>query len=199
MAANLLPIDNDLAKAVKFRLGYDKQIPIEFQFPPRITTDSRTGTWVETEITGKQPMSAWKTSGARKMLLEWQYVIGATNNWPVEKIKTQILNLRNYYTERENLAGNFIVMFWIWKLGGKDPMSCRLGNIDISYGKAVYVPTIRGNLAIDKAHPVITNIKVAIQPWDRGNATEAEITSALKSKSAKLDVKGLIQTPFDWQ
>jgi hypothetical protein len=200
MAANLLDIDTRLAKAVEFKIGRDNVRTIEFQFPPKITTDSRAGTWTETEVPGDQPFQAWKTSGARKITLEWTYIIGA-NGWDVQKVRNQILTLRGYYTAPlETIVSAYIVMFKIWKLGGTDPMSCRLGNIDISHGKALYIPTVNGSPNIHQAHPVITNIKVGMQLWSRGNVPQDTTNQSPQAQPPKVAIAGLISAvPPDWQ
>ena len=202
MADTLLQIDNRLADSVVFIMGSSNPVTIKFQFPPKILNDSRTGSWFETEIPGNQPIATWKTSGARKWSLEWTYVIGA-RGWDTKSVRDQIINLRNYWTARENLASNFIVNFWIWKLGGPDKMTCRLTNIDVTHGKALYIPN--GN--IELAHPVITNIKVAMQLWTLGGSDYAEAVqttagqqqtltnkltgSKTNPKEAKMDVPGI--------
>jgi hypothetical protein len=199
MAANLLDIDTRLAKAVEFKIGRDKVRIVEFQFPPKITTDSRNGTWTETEMPGDQPFQAWKTSGARKITLEWSYIIGA-NGWDITKVREQILTLRGYYTASEPLVSTYIVMFKMWKLGGTDPMSCRLGNIDISHGKALYVPIVNGRPNVNQAHPVITNVKVGMQLWSRGNAPQDTTGQPSQAQPPKVAIAGLISAvPPDWQ
>jgi len=197
MAANLLPLDTKLAEAVTFTIGHGNVRTIEFQFPPKITTDNRTGTWVDTEMPGDQPFSAWKTSGARKIALEWTYIIGASAKWDITRVRNQILTLRGYYTApMETIDSAYIVMFKIWKLGGTDPMSCRLGNIDISHGKALYIPTVNGAPNVHQAHPVITNVKVGMQLWSKGNAYVEDD----KGQLPKASIDGLIDAvPPDWQ
>jgi len=174
MAANLLPIDVSLSSAVHFIMGGSTTTTIKFQFPPKILVDNRTGSWDEVELPGDQPVSIYKTSGARKLSLEWTYVIGATAGWGVDVVREQITNLRGYYTKKEGniLVDNFIVKFLMWKLGGAEEMTFRLGNIDIAHGKALYVPTVNGRYNVYQAHPVITNIKVAMQPWTKGGNPE---------------------------
>jgi hypothetical protein len=225
---DILDIDLQLADGAKFVIGPEggKQTRIFFQFPPKILTDSRTGSWEEAELPGSQPVNVYKTSGARKMTLEWTYVIGA-RGWNTQDIRTQIINLRRYYTAKASeLANAFIVNFYIWKLGGEKPMTCRLGNIDITHGKALYVPRgADGKPDITQAHPVITNVKVAIQPWISGGPEGSAALNSLKPKAAakgasdtekaaatpatpeaadaaksKMDLKGLDKTvPPDWQ
>jgi hypothetical protein len=218
--SSLLPIDKNLSDSVVFVLGTKNATDsassgaagwkIEFQFPPKMTSDNRSGTWEEEELPGDQPMQFWKTSGARKMLLSWTYVVGATADWHVWRVRSNIIKLRSYYSAREDLSSNFIVQFKMWKFGGAERMSCRLGNIDVSYGKALCLPTTdqlaaSGNSHTDVikyAHPVITNIKVSMQLWSKGSAP-MEDTSKSKfnvKKATKIDIKGLIDPiPIDWQ
>jgi hypothetical protein len=131
--------------------------------------------------------------------------------WTVDDVKLQVLKLRNYYTTRENWATHYIVMFKMWKLGGSEPMSCRLSDIDVSYGKAIYVPstTTSENSTPDyeEAFPVVTNIKVGMQLWSRGNAISSVInektgviTASPVKSTDKINLVGLIPAvPIDWQ
>ncbi|MCK9558574.1 MAG: hypothetical protein M0R50_11115 [Candidatus Cloacimonetes bacterium] len=192
MAANLLQIDRDLAEAASMQIGIEKDNnvrKISFQFPPKILSDGRSGTWDDSEQPGDQPISNWRTSGARKWTLEWTYVIGV-NGWSTADVKKQILTLRGYYTKKGELASTFIVGFKMWNLGGPNPMSCRFGNIDISHGKALYIPS--GN--VNEAFPVITNVKVGMQLWTRGNAEMDD------GGPPKILINGLISAvPPEWQ
>jgi hypothetical protein len=215
MSANLLPIDAKLAELVIFTIGVENEYinssnAIKFQFPPKIFSDNRSGTWQETQVPGDQPTQIIVTSGARKFALEWTYVIGMAG-WTVDDVKHQVLMLRNYYTTRYNTSTHYIVMFKMWKLGGSEPMSCRLSDIDISYGKAIYVPstTTSENSTPDyeEAFPVVTNIKVGMQLWTRGNAISSKtnektgvVTAAPVVPTDKINLEGLKSAvPIDWQ
>lgn len=231
MTAPTTDVDRYLAKMVVFKIGEnDGAYPIEFQFPPKITNDSRSGTWDEYEVIGSQPIAYWKSSGARKWVLEWTYIVGACG-WNVLKVKEQVANLRKYWDLRsnQNYIGNLLVTFRMWKFGGAQPMTCRLTNIDVSYGKAIYVPRVEYNIDgtyIEQpdattdlsdtdtyfAYPVVTNIKVSMQLWtkggyDRGTVTGAAGKAASAEKAAqaaretyKVDVKAMEAfTPADWQ
>jgi hypothetical protein len=211
MAANLLSTDTNLANRVVFKIGTDAgdANTIKFQFPPKILSDNRSGTWIEAEIPGDQPVQIWKTSGARKFVLEWTYIIGV-NNWSTEKVRGEIIKLRNYYTRKgpTATADDLIVFFKMWKFGGDKEMTCRLGAINVSHGKALYIPNDGSeptNDQLDRAHPVVTNIKVDMQLWTRGNATEAETNkrtdaSGKTTTSDKIDIKGLLgAVPTEWQ
>ena len=173
---------------------------IEFQFPPKVSNDNRTGTWQETLIPGDQPTQIITTAGARKWTLEWTYVVGAAG-WSVGRVKRQILMLRNYYTASgTTIATHYIVMFKMWKIGGRNPMTCRLGDIDISYGKALYVPQKSINVPdYDQAYPVITNVKVNMQLWTRGNAMSMGIDNK-PALTDKIGLQGLTSyVPISWQ
>jgi len=217
MADTLLAIDNNLADEVQFYIGdvgdtLSSKLKVDFQFPPKILNDGRSGTWEEYPFPGSQPIAYWKTSGARKWSLEWSYVIGA-RGWDTSKVKTQITSIRSYWEMRkgENYAGNLIVRFWMWKLGGDKYMTCRITDIDVTHSKAIYVPN--GGLSMDdrkSAYPVVTNVKVAMQIWTNGlfqtSAKEQEqltggARSAIKKASdAKIAISGLRDYTYpDWQ
>jgi hypothetical protein len=184
MSDNLTALDSDLASSAKFRTGGG--FTVNFQFPPKILNDSRTGSWIETEVPGDQPIAVWKTSGARKWVLEWTYVVGAGKEWDVEKVRSQVVGLRDYWTYNGNQASSLIVFFSIWGLGGSGEMTCRLTNVDISHGKAIYA----GGAV---AYPVITNVKVSMQLWTKGGDSAG-------AGKLKMDVPALADfVPADWQ
>lgn len=149
---------------------------IKFQFPPRITSDGRTGSWQEDEMTGDQAISVYKTSSARKMTLEWTYIIGEqggggslTDNsgqaWTAAEIKWNLSGLRAYYTQSFGTGESFIVQF-LYGLYG-DPgnaFTCRLGSIDMTHKGGLIMENNQGKTVF----PLRTDVKVAMQLWTLG-------------------------------
>lgn len=113
---------------------------IEFQFPPKVISDSRRGDWEEGHLRGNEPVAAFKTSGPREITLTWSYVVDSTyyNSrvdeagrsydvarssmaWTIDRITKNIRTLRGYYAlvrEAGDSRKNLVVEFRLWALGG---------------------------------------------------------------------------------
>src|SRR4051794_30825544 len=85
--------------------------PVEFQFPPRLTSDNRRGTWSEGELRGTEPVAVFSTSGPREMSLSWTYIVDG-GKWTVDKISENIRRVRGYFAEvrKAGTTRNLIVM-----------------------------------------------------------------------------------------
>lgn len=74
----------------------DKNFP--FQFPPRITTDSKNADWTETNKVSYEPLAIWQGAGARKLTITAQYAVVDTT-WNGETI-AEIANAAKSYFYR---------------------------------------------------------------------------------------------------
>ena len=73
-----------------------KNYRVEFQFPPKILSDSNTSDWLEVDIWSYEPMKVHKGSGGRKVNMEWEYI--ATDRvFNAKKIKSEIHKLKSYF------------------------------------------------------------------------------------------------------
>ena len=218
----IAPIDIALANAVTFnflkgaglaadargiprqRFGPAELVEIEFQFPPRITSDNRAAEWREGNLPGSEPVAVYEKSTAREMRLEWTYIVGASSDtdWTTEKIAANVRNLRRYFSKEGNLIGEeLIVNFKMWMLGGIDTFTCRIKSVGISHSKTIIVPVssgkepppapIRGNADVDKAYPLRTDVSCELRLWTKGGVTTIS--------GSRIDVKGLRPTvPLEW-
>jgi hypothetical protein len=160
-----------------------QEFDIKFQFPPRITSDSRTGTWIESEMPGDQAIAVYQTSAARKMTLEWTYIIGESggsdpdgSGWTGAEIKWNLSGLRSYYSQRFGDGSAFIIRF-LYGLHG-DPgnyFTCRMTTIDFSHKGGLIITAGRGGqLDGTTAFPLRTDVKVAMQLWTLGAAPQSK-------------------------
>lgn len=144
---------------------------IEFQFPPKITSDNRKGDWEEGEQPGTEPIAAYKKSGAREITFTTTYVVDG-GIWTTTKIATIVKSLRGYFARARLLSDhrNLIVMFKMWGFGGQNPMSCRFKDIDVKYSDAVVAPCGRPN----EAFALKTDITISLRLWTRGGAEQTQ-------------------------
>jgi len=168
---------------------------INFQFPPRITSDGRSGTWSEKEVPGDQAISIYKTSGARKFNLEWTYIIGESGSsaatsqpWTAADIRKNLGLLRAYYSQVMTTGTEYIVAFKYGYHGDTEQyFTCRLSTIDITH-KGGLIMEGSGKLVF----PLRSDVKVAMQLWTRGARARKEGEADDKDDS-KFKIDGLFE------
>jgi hypothetical protein len=94
--------DNSSASSVRIELirdrgfrGATKTDLIEFQFPPKITTDSKTGLWNKENITGYEPMAWWSGAESRSIVMVSQWVVYG-EKWTTSKISKIARDLKGH-------------------------------------------------------------------------------------------------------
>ena len=156
---------------------------VEFQFPPRILSDSRSGSWEEdltkaSSTVGWEPIPVYKGSGARTISLEWDYIVDG-RTWGADKITQQLRLVRGYYAAPrfDRRGGSKLVgQIKIWKHGGQQSMSCRLTASDVKhtgplingelYLKSTVTATIKiWAIAENQAVQAAVNLKQASPEW----------------------------------
>lgn len=168
---------------------------VDFQFPPRVTSDSRSSSWSEGMQRGDEPITDFQTSGPRMITIAWCYIVEAQTNgrggWSRERIKSQVLKVRGYYARlRENAkAGGgesrdaLIVRLKMWMIGGATEMTAYLKSVDVKYGE-----TMLG--AGNQAYPLRTDITAEVRLWSKAD---------IDKEQQVVDVKGLAEAlPVDW-
>jgi len=207
------------AKGQLIDTGGTSSLMIKFQFPPRITSDGRTGSWQEEEMPGDQAVSVYKTSAARKMTLEWTYIVGeygggslvdgvseSDKPWSAAEIKWNLSALRAYYSQYFGTGRGFIVEFLYGYHGDPNEVfTCRFSTLDFTHKGGIIIGGTY-NKATGKiiegtgntAFPLRTDVKVSMQLWTLGAAPAGMGDEKnAKKKSAKFDIGGLRQTVGD--
>lgn len=172
MPGALTQHDIDLAGSFIFtfsntQAGADE--PLEFQFPPKISSDGRRGRWEEQERRGREPLATFSTSGPREITLTATYIVGGTPGWDVKRIHKQLLLARGYFARMRDLKNNtrnLICKINMWGIGGADTMTCRLTNIGVKYSDTIV--GVGG-----EAHFLRTDLTLDIRLWTKGGDAEA--------------------------
>src|SRR6185295_15587596 len=97
MPMRYAPVDRSLSEKVTLRfVGGGK---VNFQFPPRITSDGRKGNWNERDLQGTEPVAVFRTSGPREISLVWTYVVtdSSGSGWTTSKIAEEVRKVRGYF------------------------------------------------------------------------------------------------------
>jgi len=172
------PADKALNDAFLFRLpepkgpmsgsagGKYKGGLIEFQFPPKIVSDSRKGTWEEHDVVGNEATAAYTLTGSRIISINWSYVVDG-GHWTVDRITQIVRTLRSYFVEGRQAGSkntNLVIYVKFWAIGGPEEMSARMRSVDIKYGETLIMPTLN----TEQAFPLRTDINVDMRIWTKG-------------------------------
>ena len=87
------------------RIGNCDGTRIRFQFPPRVTSDSKSGEWSSVKNAALPPIAYYKATGPRKISLKWEYVVthggggsdGTDGVWGVSAIARNVRAIRGYF------------------------------------------------------------------------------------------------------
>lgn len=175
--------DIDISSNVTFRIAEFGDI--EFQFPPKMLSDNRKGSWSESMVPGTEPVAVYETSGAREFGLSWTYIVDNHSTpsglidsgarfpgpWSITRINNQLQKLRGYFSlirpldpeaeDRELGDDVLIVNFAYPFLTGPRPWSCRLRSVDVKHGETLVGS---GN----NIFPLRTDVTVDLRLWTTG-------------------------------
>lgn len=177
---------------------------IQFQFPPRIKTDGKSGEWQETKtLMLSEPIAIFKNGNPRTFGLRWEYIVDG-DTWTTERISNICKNLRGYFarTDRKYLKvadiGLYTVFMKLWLHGDAEKMSCRIENISFSHSDTIIIPSkedqSRGvNNLPGSAKNVIDNVDDS--EYKRSNWNKYDFAFPLKTE-VTMDMK-IWSTPFD--
>jgi len=146
---------------------------VEFQFPPKIFTDNRSGEWKgeNVKLPGRNPLYTFSLTGAREFVLEFEYIVTSftenetQDNWSIIRIKRLTNFMRGYFTfNRLNDAEseNQIVYFRYKYYTGPELWTCLLKSANIKQSE-----TIVGN-ADTGYYPLHTKVSLDMRVWTTG-------------------------------
>lgn len=160
--------EHDTTLAQSFVLNFPLKGNLEFQFPPKITSDGRSGTWNEKPGMGTEPIAVFGTSGPREITLGATYIVDGSSGWNINRIHDQIRKARGYYAQirKDGSTRNLVLHLKMWGIGGNEPVSARLTNIGVKYGDAIVGTG-------DDAFPLRTDLTLDIRIWTMGAPSDA--------------------------
>lgn len=146
MAFELLPFDKTLNDAVEIvfveapetasglPLG---ETPLPLQFPPRITSDSKSADWTETPKGSWEPQAVWKGANARKITLELTYIVDG-GSFGTQEISLITKQCKGYFyrnIQGENIP---IMKLKIYNHVGQElPGDFRLLDVTVTHGDTI--------------------------------------------------------------
>jgi len=192
--------DRSYIRGIVFELAYPFPAPgapgrpgaskrIDFQFPPKITSDGRKGSWEEGELRGVEPIAVFKTSGAREISIKWTYIVDG-GDWTSEVVSNNVKKLRGYFAQIKGEGGQptpgaregLIVKFKMWRHGDpRDAMTARIKAIDVKHGETIVCDNVDGrrgaaggaNCGSAFIFPLRTDITVDLRLWSQGSAAQS--------------------------
>lgn len=179
--------DRIIAKKIVLKLSSGT---IEFQYPPKILSDNRRGSWKEAELRGQEPIAVFRTSGPREITLSWTYVVETLSEvgdvWNPYKIRSNVNLIRGYFAQIKNSGGKrdaLIVQFTHPILGGIGMKTCRIKAVDVKHSENI----IGDNVFFDTFYPLRTDITVDLRLWTKGVKTDDD--------TAEIDDKEVVKMP----
>jgi len=149
---------------------------IEFQFPPKITSDSRKGNWAEGDLRGETQIAEFATAGPREISMRWTYIVDADkpggNGWSIKRITKMVRTLRGYFailTDHQTRPTQLSIDFKFWCIGGSKKMTGRMKGVDIKYGETLVMPE-----GANGAFPLRTDITADLRLWTQRGYSGAE-------------------------
>lgn len=190
----LIPFDKELARSayLEFNEGAEEKFSdgggrtivrprkdrVEFQFPPKVLSDNRKGTWDETDYRGVAPIAIYASSQPRNITLQLTYI--CDGEWTWDKIKKNITLIRGYFQRIVDINGkqkgagdqrNFVIRLKLWAIGGDQPMTFRMRSCDVKYSETMIGDTGTNTVSsgrfsyASKAYPLRTDITIDLSSF----------------------------------
>lgn len=178
--SSLVPFDAKLAKSVSYVVKAGGAKMIEFQFAPKILSESNSSRWQESDIFGVEPLRIFWGASGREILVEWEYV-ATDKQWTATKIAGIVRDLKSYFFEFKQTTYPIVELKYMEVI--PTVTKFRLRNADITYS-----PEIVDNGGI---YPLHTKV-----------ATKLQLATSVGSKDeqqAKMKNNALLPpTPAEW-
>lgn len=143
---------------------------VKFQFPPKILSDNRRGSWKEGDQRGTEPIAVFETSGAREITLSWRYIVDG-NEFTPSVIADEIHYVRGYFAsvrDRKEIQRNLVCEFKYILFGSEEPWTARIRSIDVKHGDTIVSQVGAPSVSF----PLITDVTVDLRLWTKGGSDE---------------------------
>ncbi len=174
------------------------QYKVDFQFPPKITSDNKSGEWDEGVSNQfiSEPLATYKGARSRTINMKWCYIVDG-EKWTTKRISTIVKALRGYYARIDKKYYSPIdtqpleVLLRIYRHIDYNWLSFRLDSVDITHSENIIIPEqVDGTkypfvVAEDEvnpfgddvrleAFPLRTDITVTLKPFLNGKIATGE-------------------------
>lgn len=143
---------------------------VEFQFPPVVKGDTKSANWQTEDQASFEPVAIFRGSNARKLSLQWEYVVVSRTNsgtlkWTIDRITKSLRNLKSYFyiTVQEGIATFPLVQLKLFEyapLSGDKNSTWRMNSVNITPSG----PIISSNgLRLQLKHTVTAELELVTQ------------------------------------
>lgn len=145
----LLPFDRTLTDAVEIVFKIDDNDPVQglplgetplpLQFPPRITSETKSADWNEIYKGSWEPQAIWKGASARKITLELTYIVDGAQ-FGTQEIATITKQVKGYFYRAIPEDSNSIPRMTLKMynhVGEELPGDFRLHEVNITHGESI--------------------------------------------------------------
>lgn len=174
MASSITSHDRELAKAFYLWLPGNSGSAggvVQFQYPPEIISDGRSGDWVEIPTRAKEPIAVLKVPSPRIIIVKATWIVDADSGWPASKIATQLLVLRGYMMINWDEDDALVAKIRMGQAGGKKEQSCRIKDVSIKYSRT---QVGKGNDFM----PLVSSAVIDIRLWSKGNTPNTQLPNS---------------------
>lgn len=164
-----------------------RRIPL--QFPPKISSDNRSGKWKDPEVPGTDPPAAFLTTSARDITVNLTYIVDG-GSWTTQAISDIAKQFRGYFiANRPDFWQKLVVKFNMWRFGGINEISARLTSVSVKHGETLVAPcSVGSNTSASslqantrEAFPLRTDITLDLKLWtDPYDGQSYQVISGIK-------------------
>jgi len=197
------PLEGDAkmkAAATRDRVGRCIGTAVNFQFPPQVTSDSKSMNWESKANAVLPPIAYVKSIDARKIALSWTYIVTdefGQGSWNVDKVAAEVKKIRGYINSGvgkgqkngeditiKNLKNEDFIIFFKYGLFGD--ASARYDNEKTSECYTFYCAAIdvkhSGPMIYEgysnKVFPLRSDISLTLIEWTSGRVKDTKDVSA---------------------
>ncbi len=175
----LTQFDQKLITKISFVLN-NNQGKIDFQFVPRITSESNNSLWHEENMAAIEPLKTVMSAGGRKINMEWEYL--ATDGvWDCARVGNTLRKLKSYFFEFKQKPYPVAIIKYTHVI--PENINFRIADVNISYSNEI----VENN----GFHPLHTKVVVSLE-------MATTINYPGTGKPGKLKIEPLKPAVFNW-
>lgn len=154
--------DNSIVREVKMKILSSPDIvsglpvgeDVKFQFPPKITDDTKTANWQDDDKASFEPLVTWMGSGARRITIDITYVVTG-GQWTTKTISEITRQFKAYFYRTIQSGKNVPIIKLKMYEHLPQEADFRLHDVGISYGETL-IQDEAGSI-----FPLLTKIKLS--------------------------------------
>ena len=195
----MTPADKNVITGVRMTVdnALDRSYDIPFQFPPRITSETKNPNWDDKPIFSYEPIAIFKGSEARQLNVELKYVVtSADGPFSPSKIVEICRKIKSYaYNIGTESKKAFPTITVDWPMILPKNAACRMTDFNIEYSEAMV-----GGKA-EAFFPLVTTVTFTLHVVTKigGIVPANQLQGGEKSQNKKQEAPNLpLFIKFEW-